>query len=157
MSAVDLHSQTCFKDEPAFRPSQAHEGKRTSITVDEEQEFVLKSEELNERIFKLIQTFLRKLDSQLYLDQIYTTQGYDNDVDNSGNSGFVTQNLFKESGWADNEDRAAKRTLAGQSNRSPGKSHQPLRSATALAEERSLIHEVVQHANLALQGQLNEL
>ena len=33
----------------------------------------------------------------------------------------------------------------------------PIRSATSLAEERSLIHEVVQHAHLALQGQLDDL
>lgn len=31
------------------------------------------------------------------------------------------------------------------------------KSATALAEERSLIHEVVQHAHLALQGELYDL
>ena len=31
------------------------------------------------------------------------------------------------------------------------------KSATALAEERSLIHEVVQHAHLALQGELHDI
>lgn len=44
-----------------------------ALTLDEEQEYRAKTDELNERIFKLIQTFLRKLDSQVFLDQIYTT------------------------------------------------------------------------------------
>ena len=60
----------------------------------------------------MIQTFLRKLDSQLYLDQIYTTQGNDNDMDVSGNSGFITQNAFNDRGWGD-EDRAGKKSAAG--------------------------------------------
>lgn len=54
MNAVDLHSTTCFKDEPSFRHSQVYDGKRTSVTIDEEQENQLQTEELNERIFKLI-------------------------------------------------------------------------------------------------------
>ena len=52
--------------------------------MDEETDYRVKSEELNERIFKLIQTFLRKLDSQVFLDQIYTTHGNE-DMENSGN------------------------------------------------------------------------
>jgi len=38
MNAVDLHSTTCFKDEPNLRTSQLFEGKHTSATVDEELE-----------------------------------------------------------------------------------------------------------------------
>lgn len=34
---------------------------------------------------------------------------------------------------------------------------QPSKTATALAEERSLIHEVVQHAHQALQGELHDV
>ena len=68
MSAVDLHSTTCFKDEPNLRASQVHESRHTQVTVDQEIEHQQQCEELNERIFKLIQTFLRKLDSQVYLD-----------------------------------------------------------------------------------------
>ena len=52
--------------------------------MDEESEFRAKGDELNERVFKLIQTFLRKLDSQVFLDQIYTTQGNDDKSNNSG-------------------------------------------------------------------------
>ena len=75
MHKVDEHSTTCFKDEPSFRQSQI--GKEDhmpqALTLNEEQEYRAKTDELNERIFKLIQTFLRKLDSQVFLDQIYTT------------------------------------------------------------------------------------
>ena len=74
MASVDEHSTTCFKDEPSFRQTMNHDGRRlTTVTIDEENEFNSQREELNERIFKLIQTFLRKLDSQVFLDQIYTT------------------------------------------------------------------------------------
>ena len=66
MNLVDSHSATCFIEEPSFRMSTAQH--RGNVTVDEEMEYSTKSEELNERIFKLIQTFLRKLDSQVFLD-----------------------------------------------------------------------------------------
>ena len=49
------------------------EGYISRATIDEKQEYITHSEEMNERIYKLIQTFLRKLDSTVYLDQIYTT------------------------------------------------------------------------------------
>ena len=85
MHHVDKHSVTCFKDEPSFRMSQNYAlGRQGSrATLDEEGDFRVQSEELNERIFKLIQTFLRKLDSQVFLDQIYTTQGNEELEDNS--------------------------------------------------------------------------
>ena len=74
MTLVDEHSTTCFKDEPVGYNRHTMDGRRlTTITVDEEIEFQTQSEELNTRIFKLIQSFLRKLDSQVFLDQIYTT------------------------------------------------------------------------------------
>lgn len=65
MNNVDLHSTTCFKDEPSYRQSQQviKDGYAANVTVDEESEFRAKGDELNERVFKLIQTFLRKLDS----------------------------------------------------------------------------------------------
>jgi len=99
-----------------------HEGKRTSVTIDEEQEFLQKSEELNERIFKLIQTFLRKLDSQLYLDQIYTTQGND-DMDNSS-AAMTTSQLHERGPWGEDE-RGGKKSSTGQGslNFTPPKGH----------------------------------
>ena len=55
MSQVDKHSMTCSKDEPSFRASQVNGlNMRSHATVDEEQDYRSKSEELNERIFKLI-------------------------------------------------------------------------------------------------------
>ena len=68
MHHVDKHSTTCFKDEPSFRLSQNPGMHPSQVTLDEEQDYRQKSDELNERIFKLIQTFLRKLDSQVFLD-----------------------------------------------------------------------------------------
>ena len=60
----------------------------SQITIDEQQEYKAKTEELNTRIFKLIQTFLRKLDSQVFLDQIYTTHGNE-DADEEERGGKV--------------------------------------------------------------------
>ena len=145
MSQVDKHSMTCSKDEPSFRASQNHAIRPSNITVDEEQEYRAKTEELNERIFKLIQTFLRKLDSQVFLDQIYTTHANE-EVDDEERGGKVPtpspedHKQKPKSGYAMNSGK-----------------FQPNKSATALAEERSLIHEVVQHAHLALQGELHDV
>ena len=77
MSAVDKHSAVCHVESQHARASAraGGDGRATTMTVDEEQEYRAQTEELNERIFKLIQTFLRKLDSQVFLDQIYTTHG----------------------------------------------------------------------------------
>ena len=63
MNHVDKHSTTCFNDEPMYRQSVGRVGRPSSRTVDDETDYRAKTEELNERIFKLIQTFLRKLDS----------------------------------------------------------------------------------------------
>ena len=84
MSAVDKHSAVCHVESQHARASAraGGDGRATTMTVDEEQEYRAQTEELNERIFKLIQTFLRKLDSQVFLDQIYTTHGNE-ELDNN--------------------------------------------------------------------------
>lgn len=156
MSFVDKHSTTCFKDEPSFRLSHTP-NRPSTVTVDEEQEYRVKSDELNERIFKLIQTFLRKLDSQVFLDQIYTTHG------NDEHDGQQEDPQQQRSGAADDEERGGKGKTYSQDEirikmkPSTSSKFQPNKSATALAEERSLIHEVVQHAHLALQGELHDV
>lgn len=156
MSHVDKHSETCFKDEPSFRMSQnpngQHMSRPSSVTIDEEQEYRAKSDELNERIFKLIQTFLRKLDSQVFLDQIYTTHGNEE----------LDVNDELRQGMGDDEERGGKVLTNSQDElkqklKPQVAKFQPNKSATALAEERSLIHEVVQHAHLALQGELHDV
>ena len=88
MSLVDKHSTTCQVDElPSFRGSARRSGKGNlrMTTVDEEFEYRTHTDEINERIFKLIQTFLRKLDSQVFLDQIYTTHGNE-EIDSNENN-----------------------------------------------------------------------
>ena len=57
MNQVDKHSTTCFKDEPSYRESMQNyeDGRRhTTLTADEDLEYRQQSDELNERIFKLI-------------------------------------------------------------------------------------------------------
>ena len=143
MNLVDTHSTTCFIEEPSFRMSTAQH--RGNVTVDEEQEYSTKSEELNERIFKLIQTFLRKLDSQVFLDQIYTTHGNEDNSNQVSRSNTNSRN----NRLGRDEERGGK--IPSQENSTPqNQFSKPNKSATALAEERSLIHEVVQHAHLAL-------
>ena len=151
MNLVDTHSITCFIEEPSFRQSTAQH--RGNVTVDEEQEYSTKSEELNERIFKLIQTFLRKLDSQVFLDQIYTTHG--NEDNSNGQSRSNSNSLNHRSGR--DEERGGKIPTSQNATTPQNKFSKPNKSATALAEERSLIHEVVQHAHLALQGELYDV
>ena len=68
----------------------------SQITIDEQQEYKAKSEELNTRIFKLIQTFLRKLDSQVFLDQIYTTHGNEDAADEEERGGKVKTSSLPE-------------------------------------------------------------
>ena len=94
------------------------EGYISRATIDEKQEYITHSEEMNERIYKLIQTFLRKLDSTVYLDQIYTTH---EDFENEERGGKLP-------------------TLQDSKGAPPVKNNfSTNKTATALAEERSLI------------------
>jgi len=54
MTSVDTHSLTCFRNETSLRPSQAGDYTRTDFSIDEEREHLKKTQELDDRIFKLI-------------------------------------------------------------------------------------------------------
>ena len=89
---------------------------RSQQEEDEENEYNSKLQELDERILKLINTFLKKLESQNFTDEMFHTKRDDRHEDD----------LFSPAG-----KRYANST----------------KGSTALAEERNLIHEVIQYAN----------
>lgn len=113
MSIVDSHSAMCFKEN---RETTSRLTMRSQQEEDEENEYNSKLQELDERILKLINTFLKKLESQNFTDEMFHTKRDDRHEDD----------LFSPAG-----KRYANRT----------------KGSTALAEERSLIHEVIQYAN----------
>lgn len=57
MLQVDTHSVTCFKEQKGMTP------RVTVHSEDEDAEYNTKLQELDERIVKLINTFLKKLES----------------------------------------------------------------------------------------------
>jgi len=70
MSNVDSHSEMCFKEQKERDSVRA--GTRIH-TEDEDAEYNAKLQELDERILKLINTFLKKLESSSFLD-LYSTR-----------------------------------------------------------------------------------
>ena len=58
MDQVDFHSTTCFKGTEFTSRSHRY------VTENEEQEYNAKTEEINERLSKLIKTMINKLDSE---------------------------------------------------------------------------------------------
>ena len=67
MSNVDTHSEMCFKEQKE-RDSVRAGTRMTQHTEDEDTEYNAKLAELDERILKLINTFLKKLESSNLLD-----------------------------------------------------------------------------------------
>jgi len=116
---VDKHSQQCHvavSNKNSFNTSSY--SMRSSQFRDEEYGFKVLLQECNEKIFKIIQTFLRKLESQNLFDRVFDAFDHSEEYGGFGSTG--------------------------------GGRYVPMSNATSIAEERSLIHEVIQSANLAL-------
>ena len=88
---------------------------------------------MNERLEKLIETFMRKLDSQIFHDQIYHT-------------------ARNELTMADEPYQPRKKTAY-----TPNKATDNRRSATVMAEERTLINDIVRLAQIGLEGQVDKV
>lgn len=109
MTSVDEHSQICMID-AIIRASSRMSANRSSQFRDDDHIYRVTIQECNERIFKIIQTFLRKLENQNFFGSVL-----------------------------DNIDRLAE---SGSTGGLRGATNQ-----TAIVEERSLIHAVIQSAN----------
>jgi len=150
MNAVDSHSNLCFRNEPPMRPSHLESGRKTAdITVDQEKEHIAMLEDLNNRISKLIKTLMRKLDSEVQLES--TLQIYE-----SNHANALDNNNKFDLTYDGRVDSKAPKTLEfGEATMKLVLATQ--RTATASADERSLIQEVVDCAEQALIGDLDDV
>jgi len=116
MNHVDLHSQVCNIQRNSFGNNFDLNESRLS-----DGGYRLQIQEYNERIFKIIQTFLKKLEKQSFFQREYDDRP------------------FERSGGDDHG--------VGSGSTGGKMGYNVCGNTTTIAEERALIHEVVQSAN----------
>ena len=92
----------CFKE---IRETTSRTTFRSQIEEDEENEYNSKLQELDERILKLINTFLKKLESQNFTDEFFHTKRDDYQEDDFFNPANKKHSNRNKQSVAQSEER----------------------------------------------------